>query len=204
MSTKSVNKKEINGVEHQSLEDNIKTYVTFNKGGKWDLIKAPERDANGKTKKCYVESGCSLHLQMYSNNGIFAPPYSQESATGIVLGVGNMGSNLKQTEFDKFNTYMSRDGGLNWQEVKKGPHIYEIGDHGGIIVMAPILTSTTQVFYSWNEGLSFRSLNVIDTPIEVTNIIIEPSSTSQFFVLYGTRTDAETEESKAIIITLDF
>jgi hypothetical protein len=31
---------------------------------------------------------------------------------------------------------MSRDGGLNWVEIHKGSHIYEISDHGGLIVMA--------------------------------------------------------------------
>lgn len=31
---------------------------------------------------------------------------------------------------------MSRDGGLNWYEIAKGSHIYEIGDHGGVIVLA--------------------------------------------------------------------
>jgi hypothetical protein len=31
---------------------------------------------------------------------------------------------------------MSRDGGLTWFEIAKGSHIYEIGDHGGVIVLA--------------------------------------------------------------------
>ena len=31
---------------------------------------------------------------------------------------------------------MSRDGGLTWYEIAKNSHIYEIGDHGGVIVMA--------------------------------------------------------------------
>jgi len=31
---------------------------------------------------------------------------------------------------------MSRDAGLAWYEVRKGSHIYEMADHGGIIVMA--------------------------------------------------------------------
>lgn len=31
---------------------------------------------------------------------------------------------------------MSIDGGRSWDEVAKGSHIYEVGDHGGIIVMA--------------------------------------------------------------------
>jgi DNA polymerase III alpha subunit (gram-positive type) len=37
----------------------------------------------------------------------------------------------------------SRDGGLIWTEVAKIPLIYEFGDHGGLLVAAPNLKSTT-------------------------------------------------------------
>lgn len=118
------------------MEGNIRTYITHNKGGKWELIKAPELDINGKARKCYLEDGCSLHLEIYSSNGVFPPPYSQETAVGIILAVGNIGKVLEKHKPDKLSTYISRDGGIVWTEIKKGSHIYEIGDHGGLIVMA--------------------------------------------------------------------
>jgi hypothetical protein len=34
-------------VEIFSLEENIRTYITHNKGGKWELIKAPEKNIDG-------------------------------------------------------------------------------------------------------------------------------------------------------------
>ena len=34
------------------------------------------------------------------------------------------------------NTYLSIDGGYNWKEIAIGSHIYEVSDHGGLIVMA--------------------------------------------------------------------
>ena len=43
---------------------------------------------------------------------------------------------------DKINTYLSTDGGNSWKEIakgfylNKGSHIYEVSDHGGLIVMA--------------------------------------------------------------------
>jgi len=48
--------------EISDLESNVRTYITHNKGGKWELIKAPAVDLNGKARKCYIEEGCSLHL----------------------------------------------------------------------------------------------------------------------------------------------
>ena len=77
------------------------------------------------------------------------------------------------------NTYLSRDGGLNWSEVKKGSYIYEIGDHGGLIVMADNTKQTTDIIYSFNEGKTWHSMTISDTPFDITNIIIEPLSISQ-------------------------
>jgi Sortilin, neurotensin receptor 3, len=166
-------------IEHRGAEDHIKTLITHNKGGKWDLIKAPTEDVNGEPIKCYLEDDCSLHLQIYSSNGLFPPPYSQDSAIGIIMAVGNLGRGLEKQKVDRMNTYLSRDGGLNWSEVRKGSYIYEIGDHGGLIVMADNTKQTTDVIYTFNEGKTWHELTISDTPMDVTNIIIEPLSISQ-------------------------
>ena len=73
---------------------------------------------------------------------------------GIILGVGNIGSHLSPRE--EINTYISRDGGVEWNEVAKGNHIYEIGDQGGLIVIAPYMNKTNYIRYSWDEGKSWE------------------------------------------------
>lgn len=95
-----------------------------------------------------------------------------------MLAVGNLGKELHQSHSSTFNTYMSRDGGLNWFEVRKGPHIYEIGDYGGLILLAPMETATREILFSWDEGKSWQKFKISDTPIQVSNIIIEPDSVS--------------------------
>ena len=159
------------------IENNIRTYITHNKGGVWESIKAPAVNAEGKKLNCYIDEGCSLHLQIYSSDGQYAPPYSQDSAVGLILAVGNLGSKLEKYS-SKMSTYMSRDGGLNWQEVHKGPYIYELGDHGGLIVMAKHLTPTQEVLYSFNEGKTWNEIQISDQAMEIQNIIIEPNSVS--------------------------
>jgi Sortilin, neurotensin receptor 3, len=39
-------------------------------------------------------------------------------------------------KLEDMNTYLTNDGGHTWMEVLKGPHVFEIGDHGGILVAA--------------------------------------------------------------------
>jgi hypothetical protein len=92
-------------------------------------------------------------------------------------------------------TFLSRDGGVEWTEVAKIPLIYELGDHGGLIVAAPNTESTKQIRYSWDEGKTWTKLQISDVPIFVDNIIIEPTSTAQQFVIYGSY-DNTTEESE--------
>lgn len=81
-------------VSTSEIEKNVKTFITHNKGGKWELIKAPDNVKSGH--HCYIEDGCSLHLEIYSHMGQLSPVYSTEKAVGIVLATGNVGKRLTE------------------------------------------------------------------------------------------------------------
>jgi Sortilin, neurotensin receptor 3, len=74
--TKTSILKETDEFDKSSLEKNMRTFITHNKGGKWELVKAPAQDSEGGKIDCFIEEGCSLNLEIYSSNGRFAPPYS--------------------------------------------------------------------------------------------------------------------------------
>jgi hypothetical protein len=65
----------------------------------------------------------------------YPPVYSTQSAVGLILATGNTGSQLLDVE-NKKELYISRDGGVEWKAAKRGNWIYEIGDHGALIVIA--------------------------------------------------------------------
>jgi hypothetical protein len=117
--------------------------------------------------------------------GELAPVYSTEKAIGIVLGTGNIGPRLTDNNSQK-SLFLSRDGGLNWNGIRPGVHIYEIGDHGALIVIAKKNTPTNKIEFSWDEGASWDNLVISERDIFVENIIIEPNSISQQFMVYGT------------------
>jgi hypothetical protein len=188
---------------YTQLIDFKKTMISFNKGSQWSPIDAPVKDSNDKKIVCPDIDQCSLHLHSISNTR-FGPFYSTENSLGIVIGTGNVGSYLANRE-DEINTYLSRDAGSSWFEVKKGSHIYEIGDHGSIIVIAPDQAATDEVYYSWNEGLTWETLKISEDPIEVTNIITEPSNKAEKFMVYG-RSTTKTKGgiAKGVVVALDF
>ena len=95
--------------------------------------------------------------------------YSVPGAIGIMLSTGkfmqyhyqfmnldpktgNVGTSL-EIHFDQVNTYLSRDAGLTWSEIKKGSYVYEIGDLGALLVFADITQTTDTLLYTWNEGI---------------------------------------------------
>lgn len=167
-------------------EDLIRTVISFDKGGAWNYLTAPKVDSRGNKYDC--GNNCYLHLHGITNYHQYAPFYSIENAVGIIMGTGNVGSHLRY-ENDEVNTFLSRDGGLTWIEAHKGPYIYELGDYGGLIVMADDLHRTNQIVFSWNEGHSWFDFELGNFSIDVDNIVAEPNASSVEFLVYGTRND---------------
>ena len=114
----------------------------------------------------------------------FPPVYSTQSAVGLILATGNTGSKLSDQDRDK-SLYISRDGGIEWKLSKTGNWIYEIGDHGAIIVIARKNSPTKTLQFSLDEGITWQSFNIADDYIIVENIIIEPKSISAQFLVHG-------------------
>jgi hypothetical protein len=185
-------KKKLNAVN-----DFITTEISYNKGATWHRLTAPDRDSLGRKYDC--EHDCHLNLHGISSN--FPSFYSVDSAAGLIIGNGNIGKFLSHNE-DQTNTFLSRDGGLSWFEIKKGSHIYEIGDHGALILLADNRNATNTIYYSWDEGLSFQDLKISDEKIMIINVIIEPTSTSQHFIVYGQKNIKG--EKEGVVIGLDF
>jgi hypothetical protein len=167
------------------------TKITFDKGGKWSLIEPPERDSLGKRISC---EDCSLHL--HSVTSAFSPTYTTENAVGMILATGNVGKYLSHNA-DELSTYLSRDGGVSWSEIRKGEFVYEMGDHGGILLMADSQQATDTLLYSWNEGLTWSTLKM-DYAFEISNVLIEPTAASQKFIIHGEK------EGKGVVVALDF
>ena len=126
-----------------------------------------------------------------------------------MLGTGNLGKRLTGNDSPK-NLYISRDGGLTWRSARPGVYIYEIGDHGSLIVIAKKGKPTNEIEFSLDEGLTWTSLQISEQDIYVENIIIEPNSISQQFIIYGTYAASDSDDGensqaeKAFLTYADF
>jgi hypothetical protein len=180
--------------DHLQIKQLTKSVITFDKGGEWVYLKAPEHDAFGKKYEC-AGGQCNLHLNGVTSS--FGPFYSSATAIGLMLGTGNVGPHLRE-DLDSMNVYFSRDAGLTWFEIATGSHIYELGNHGGIILMANNHAATQNIVYSFDEGLTWNFHKISETPIHIDNIIVEPRPAGQVFLVYGRSEDA------GVIVQVDF
>lgn len=141
---------------------------------------------------------CALHLHGYTERKDARATYSSPSAVGLMVAVGNVGESL--VAYADSDTFLTRDGGFNWEEVHKDAHKWEYGDQGSIILLANDEGVTDRVTYSLNEGLSWSEY-VFGERIRVRSIVTVPMDTSRKFILFGINPD---KSDASVAIHIDF
>ena len=168
-------------------EKEIWTLISFDDGRLWLPMKAGDD---------------RLHLHSVTdqaNSGrIFSSP-----APGIVMGVGNTGKHLGT--YDEGDTYVSDDAGLTWTRALKGPHLYEFGDQGALIVAIED-EETDEIKYSLDHGRNFVTIALKDLGIKdkirPLALTTTPDSTSLKFII--TATKGKGSKLKHYIYSFDF
>jgi len=165
----------------------LRTIISFDDGGKWLPMVPPDVDSVGAHYPCNKDeggTGCALHLFFRGNPEGYPPVYSNANAIGLLLATGWVGPFGTSEVPDKtgISTFLSRDAGWTWQEIHKGVHTYDMGDHGAIIVLAKIHEPTNEVLYSWNEGSNWDKV-MLPKGMSISNIVTHPNATSQVFVV---------------------
>ncbi|KAI0404482.1 hypothetical protein F4802DRAFT_230783 [Xylaria palmicola] len=155
-------------VDTKEESKRIKTQITFDDGRTFESIKTRE-DA------IHLHSVTELH-----NVGkVFSSP-----APGLVMGAGNLGKFL--TGYWDSNLFISDDAGRSWIEGPKGPHKYEFGDQGSILLAVEDSkeAAVQEIKYSLDHGKSWKTTKLPDDlsllPWALTTT---PDSTSLKFIL---------------------
>lgn len=172
--------------------------ITHNDGDEWEPLQAPQKDSDGKPYQCDVsdKEKCGLHIHGYTERADPREMYSSPTAVGLMLAVGNVGSEL--TTFGEASTFMTTDAGLTWKEVKKGTYAWEFGDQGSVIVIVRRGEDTDHLYYSLDSGDKWDLYKFSDHKIRVDAITTVPSDTSLNFLLWG-------KDSKELVaVNVDF
>lgn len=146
--------------------------------------------------------GEKIHLhsvtQLINVGRVFSSP-----APGLVMANGNTGAFLKP--YSEGLLYISDDAGMHWLAGPKGPHKYEFGDQGNVLVAIhdSEKADVGEIKYSLNHGQDWKTAELPNgLKIKPWVLTTTPDSTSLKFILTG-QTGDDTNP-KFHVIAIDF
>ena len=188
----------------QAVPKRVVTKRSTNNGGVWAPLSFSTKDEDpakmfkhqecnacfeDQKKKPEDNVECSLHVHFVSGwiYGDHPPLYASDSAPGLMMATGNYGPMMDPDDHTTC-TWISRDAGTTWEDVRVGNHIYEYGDSGGVIVIAPHRSSgvpTDYVEFSLDYGSTWVKVQ-LESALFVENIQLDRDGKSDVFLVYGT------------------
>ena len=168
-----------------SVDKNIKTQISFDDGRTWQPLRVGDNDM--------------LHLHSVTDQRNMGRIFSS-TAPGIVMGVGNKGEFLRG--YDEGDTYVSDDAGLTWRKSLDGPHMYEFGDQGAILVAIED-GQTNKIKWSLDHGKEWDKFELDeDDKIQPLALTTVPHSTSLKFIVTALR--GRGQDSEYYVYSLNF
>ncbi|KAL3417687.1 Vacuolar protein sorting/targeting protein 10 [Phlyctema vagabunda] len=156
--------------------------ISFDDGRTWQKLKAGSKD---------------LHLHSVTELSNTGRVFSS-LAPGLVMGVGNTGDMLES--YDDGDLYVSDDAGLSWRKALDGPHKYEFGDQGSILV-AVHEGITDKIKYSLNHGKDWDEVE-LDHKMRPMLLTTTQDSTSLKFLMSAV--DDRKDKEQSYIVAIDF
>ncbi|EPQ15153.1 VPS10 domain-containing receptor SorCS1 [Myotis brandtii] len=169
---------------NKKIDNQVKTFITYNKGRDWHLLQAPDTDLRGDPVHCLLPY-CSLHLHLkVSENpytsGIIA---SRETAPSIIVASGNIGSELSDNDISMF---VSSDAGNTWRQIFEEEHSVLYLDQGGVLVaMKHTSLPIRHLWLSFDEGRSWSKYSFTSIPLFVDGVLGEPGEETLIMTVFG-------------------
>ncbi|KAI7818042.1 hypothetical protein BC939DRAFT_464145 [Gamsiella multidivaricata] len=193
-----INANEVNQGKHKKL----RSMITVDNGKTWSPLKAPALDSDNQYYDC-TTTDCSLHLHNYLDREHVEDMFSSPSIPGMAIGVGNVGTSLG--EYAEGNTFLTRDGGHSWREILHGPHQYDFGDQGSIILLVKDdERPTDHVIYSLDHGKTFQEFEFATEKVIVKDIVTKPGGFAKSFLLFAVPQPGGSNSAKQLIYQIDF
>ncbi|KAI9927316.1 vacuolar protein sorting/targeting protein PEP1 [Aspergillus wentii] len=207
---KHTNRNRLGYVDFEKVAD-IQGIVLVNTVKNWEeVIKSDSPDRkkqviseisfdDGRTFQPIKVGDKKLHLHSVTTfNGATGRVFSTP-APGIVMGIGNTGDHLKS--LSDGSLYVSDDAGLTWKHAQDGPHKYEFGDQGAVVMAVAYSEKTDKIKFSVDHGKDWESVD-LEHEIYPAVLTTTPDSTSLRFLLIGYFN--KNGEGEHVIYSIDF
>ncbi|XP_062373198.1 VPS10 domain-containing receptor SorCS2 [Sardina pilchardus] len=169
---------------NQKVDGKVTTLITYNKGRDWEPLAPPSIDMNGKPVTC-KSPDCQLHLHLRwaDNPYVSGTVHTKDSAPGLIMGAGNIGSQLVEY---KEEMYITSDCGRTWRQVFEEEHHILYLDHGGVIVAIKDTSIPLKILkFSIDEGRTWSVHNFTSTSVFVDGLLSEPGDETLVMTVFG-------------------
>uniref|UniRef100_A0A3Q2QHA8 VPS10 domain-containing receptor SorCS2 n=1 Tax=Fundulus heteroclitus TaxID=8078 RepID=A0A3Q2QHA8_FUNHE len=180
---------EVRGVKgvflaNQKIDGKVTTLITYNKGRTWEPLAPPTTDINGKPVSCKVpDCHLHLHLRWADNPYVSGTVHTKDSAPGLIMGAGNLGTKLVEY---KEEMYITSDCGKTWRQVFEQEHHILYLDHGGVIVAIKDTSIPLKILkFSIDEGRTWNTHNFTSTSVFVDGLLSEPGDETLVMTVFG-------------------
>ncbi|XP_033827186.1 VPS10 domain-containing receptor SorCS3 [Periophthalmus magnuspinnatus] len=171
-------------IANKRQENQVKTYITYNKGRDWRLLQAPSSDLEGNDIHCILPF-CSLHLQlqMSENPYLSGAITTKSSAPGIIVATGNIGPELS---YNNVGMFISSDAGNSWRQIFEEEHNVWFLDKGGALVAVKQPSIPTRnLWISFDEGRQWTQHTFSSVPLFVDGVLVEAGAENQIMTFFG-------------------
>ncbi|KAK0139771.1 VPS10 domain-containing receptor SorCS2 [Merluccius polli] len=169
---------------NQKIDGKVRTLITYNKGRDWEHLAPPINDMNGRPVSCKApDCHLHLHLRWADNPYVSGTVHTKDSAPGLIIGAGNLGSKLVE---NKEEMYVTSDCGKTWRQVFEEEHHILYLDHGGVIVAIKDTSIPLKILkFSIDEGQTWSVHNFTSTSVFVDGLLSEPGDETLVMTVFG-------------------
>nr|XP_006629741.1 PREDICTED: VPS10 domain-containing receptor SorCS2 isoform X2 [Lepisosteus oculatus] len=169
---------------NRKVDGKVTTVITYNKGRDWDYLIPPAVDMNSKPVNCKPpDCHLHLHLRWADNPYVSGTVHTKDSAPGLIMGAGNLGSQLVGY---KEEMYITSDCGKSWRQVFEEEHHILYLDHGGVIIAIRDSSIPLKILrFSIDEGRTWTTHNFTSTSVFVDGLLSEPGDETLVMTVFG-------------------
>uniref|UniRef100_A0A7N6F6U2 PKD domain-containing protein n=1 Tax=Anabas testudineus TaxID=64144 RepID=A0A7N6F6U2_ANATE len=162
-------------IANKRQDNQVKTYITYNKGRDWRLLQAPAADLDGNDIHCILPF-CSLHLQlqMSENPYLSGTISTKSSAPGIIVA----------TDICLLHFSMICDIIHICVQIFEEEHNVWFLDKGGALVAVKQPTVPTR-HLCFDEGRQWNQHSFSSVPLFVDGVLVEAGAENQIMTFFG-------------------
>ncbi|CAB1312674.1 unnamed protein product, partial [Coregonus sp. 'balchen'] len=171
-------------LSNKVVEDQVKTFITYNKGRDWNLLQAPTTDLKGTRLYC-VQPYCSLHLHLHVSDNPYTSGniVSKESAPGIIVASGTIGPEL--TTYN-VSIFITSDAGNTWREVFEEEYsVLFLNQGGALVAIRHTPLPIRHIWLSFDEGKRWNKYSFTPSPLYVDGVLGEPGEDTLIMTIFG-------------------